>query len=70
MSSFKTIIEKIRNLEIEKKKLIQEIEALREAANIKAIALENEVAALRDEVQALKTLMGEPDSVENQKLRK
>lgn len=70
MSSFEATIERIKNLENEKRNLMQEIEALREAADIKAVALENEVAALRDEVEALKILMGEPASNENQKFTK
>ena len=70
MSGFRTTIEKIKNLEAEKKILMQEIEELREAADVKAMALQSEVNALRDEVQALRTLIGEPDSNENKKCPK
>jgi hypothetical protein len=58
MSSLQKTIEKIKNLESEKKSLLLEIEGLKRMADAKAIALENEIVALRDEVRTLKVLMG------------
>ena len=58
MGSLKESIEKIKNLEAEKKNLLLEIEGLKKMANEKAVALEKEVGALRDEVKSLKTLIG------------
>ena len=57
MSTLKSTIEKIRNLEEEKKSLLLEIEELKKMSEAKATALECEVNALRDEVKSLKTLM-------------
>jgi len=60
-SSLKNTIEKIKTLEAEKKTLLVEIEGLKKIADAKAISLESEVSALRDEVKSLKTLVG-PES--------
>jgi uncharacterized protein (UPF0335 family) len=57
VSSLKSTIEKIKTLEAEKKNLLVEIEGLKKMADTKAVALESEVGALRDEVKSLKTLM-------------
>ena len=57
MSSLKNTIEKIKNLEDEKKSLLLEIGELQKTADAKATALESEVGALRDEIKALKNLM-------------
>ncbi len=57
MSSLKNTIEKIRNLETEKKNLLAEIEGLKKIADAKATALESEVGALRDEVKSIKGLI-------------
>ena len=57
MSSLKTTIEKIRNLEDEKKSLLLEIDELKKMSEARATALECEVNALRDEVKSLKILM-------------
>jgi hypothetical protein len=62
MSSFKDTIEKIKNLETEKKSLLVEIEELKKMADAKAIALESEVGALRDEVKSIKILINNPES--------
>ena len=59
MSSFQSTIEKIKNLEAEKKSLLQEIDELKRVADAKASALETEVASLREEAKTLKTLMGQ-----------
>ena len=57
MSDIKNTIEKIENLEAEKKSLLLEIDELKKMADAKATALEGEVSALRDEVKSLKVLM-------------
>jgi hypothetical protein len=59
--SLKITIEKIKALENEKKNLLAEIEALKKAAEAKAVALENEVDALRSEVKSFKILMNVPE---------
>ena len=53
----KNTIEKIENLEVEKKSLLLEIDELKKMADGKAATLEREVNALRDEVKSLKILM-------------
>ncbi len=58
MSSLQKTIEKIKSLEAEKKNLVLEIENLKKMADAKATSLENDVAALRDEIKSLKILMG------------
>ena len=66
MSSLKDTIEKIKNLETEKKNLLVEIDGLKKMADAKATALENEIIALREEVKSLKILMGPEQSNANQ----
>ena len=46
MSSLQKTIEKIKNLEAEKKNLVLEIEELKKMADAKATSLENDIAAL------------------------
>jgi|WetSurMetagenome_2_1015567.scaffolds.fasta_scaffold238594_2 hypothetical protein len=58
--SIKATIEKIKNLEAEKRTLVTEIETLKKMAEAKAVILENEVSALRDEVESLKILVSCP----------
>jgi len=74
MSSLQNTIEKIKNLEAEKKNLLLEMEELQKIADAKATALENEVGALRDEIKSLKILMNvsEPNAEPNvdRKLKK
>jgi uncharacterized protein (UPF0335 family) len=70
MSSLKNTIEKIRNLEDEKKSLLLEIGELQKAADAKATALESEVGALRDEIKALKNLMMAPEPSVDRKQKK
>lgn len=63
--SLKNTIEKIKNLEAEKKNLLLEIEGLKKTADAKAVALETEVGVLRDEVKSLKILInGSEPSIE------
>ena len=57
MSSFKSTVEKIRALEIERKNLLLEIEELKRMADAKAKALESEINMLRDEVKSLRVLL-------------
>jgi hypothetical protein len=66
MSSLKNTIDKIKNLEAEKKNLLVEIESLKKVADAKAVALESEVGVLRDEVKSLKILMnGSEPNIQN-----
>ena len=57
MSSFKSTVEKIRALEVERKNLLLEIEELKRMADTKAKALESEINMLRDEVKSLRILL-------------
>lgn len=74
MSSIKTVIEKIRNLETERKNLLLEIEELKKMADAKAKALESEISMLREEVKSLRILLGaeepEPQSETTAKKKK
>jgi hypothetical protein len=65
VSSLKSIIDKIKTLESEKKNLLVEIEGLKKVADVKAASLENEVGMLRDEVKSLKVLVGPEASAPN-----
>jgi cell shape-determining protein MreC len=64
MNSFKIIVEKIRNLETERKNLILEIEELKKMADSKAKALESEVNMLREEVKSLRVLLGAEEELQ------
>jgi uncharacterized protein YlxW (UPF0749 family) len=70
MSSLKNTIQKIKDLEAEKKNLLLEIEELQKIADAKATALENEVGALRDEIKSLRILMGATEPSIDRKLKK
>jgi uncharacterized protein (UPF0335 family) len=59
MSSLQNTIQKIKNLETEKKTLLTEIDELKRMADLKVSALETEVASLREEAKTLKTLVGQ-----------
>ena len=59
MSSLKETIEKIKNLEAEKKNLLDEIVGLKKMAEAKAMTLETEVASLREDAKSLKILMAQ-----------
>ena len=67
--SLKTTIEKIKTLEAEKKNLLVEIEGLKKIADTKAMALENEVGALREEVKSLKILVNGSESSTQNKIK-
>jgi uncharacterized protein (UPF0335 family) len=71
MSSLKETIEKIKNLEAEKKNLLDEILGLKKMAEAKAMTLETEVASLREDAKSLKILMAqgqEPTSANRLKI--
>jgi len=57
MLSLKEMREKIERLEEEKSELVEEVKLLRQTAEGKAIALECEVAVLREEAEALKKML-------------
>jgi len=57
MVTLKNLREKIENLESEKTKLLEEVEQLRREAEGKAVALECEVAVLREEAESLKKML-------------
>jgi hypothetical protein len=59
VSSLRNMGEKIKTLDAEKKNLLLEIEGLKELAESKTRALESEVGMLREEVESLRTLLGE-----------
>ena len=71
MSNFKSIVERIRTLETERKNLMLEIEELKKMADSKANALESEVGMLKEEVRSLRVLLGadepEPDPAQKKK---
>jgi hypothetical protein len=52
-------VNKVKNLEAEKMKLLVELEELRKRAEEKSGSLENEIALLRNEIESLKNLMGQ-----------
>jgi predicted nucleic acid-binding Zn-ribbon protein len=57
MVTLKNLREKIEKLESEKTKLLAEVEKLRKEAEGKAVALECEVAVLREEAESLKKIL-------------
>jgi len=57
MATLKNLREKIEKLESEKTKLLAEVEKLRKEAEGKAVALECEVAVLREEAESLKKML-------------
>jgi uncharacterized protein (UPF0335 family) len=59
MSSLQKTIEKIKNLEVEKKSLLVEMEDLKKMADAKATNLELEIASIRNEIKSLKVIMGQ-----------
>jgi seryl-tRNA synthetase len=75
MSNFKSVIERLRTLENERKNLLLEIDELRKMADSRAEALQSEVSMLKEEVKSLRVLLGadepELDPVQKKKqLRK
>jgi uncharacterized protein (UPF0335 family) len=57
MLTLKKLREKIEILEDEKAQLLKDVKELRNAAEGKAIALECEVAVLREEAESLKKML-------------
>lgn len=57
MGTLKSLREKIESLESEKAELKMEVERLRREAEGKAVALECEVAVLREEADSLKKML-------------
>lgn len=78
LSDIKSVVERLRNLENERKNLMLEVEELKKMANSKATALESEVSMLREEVRSLRLLLGaeeddppaEEDPQQKKKLRR
>ena len=75
MSNFKSVAEKIRNLETERRNILLEIEELKKMADSKAKALESEVNMLKEEVRSLRLILTadepEPETAQKKKpLRK
>ncbi|MGQ9530546.1 MAG: hypothetical protein ACUVQX_03170 [Candidatus Bathycorpusculaceae bacterium] len=58
MSNLKSLVERIKALENERKNLLLEVEELRKMADAKAKALESEISMLREEVKSLRVLLG------------
>ncbi len=57
MVTLKTLKEKIENLEKERTRLLGEVKELRKEAEGRAVALECEVAVLREEAESLKKML-------------
>ena len=57
LSSLRSMAEKIKTLDAEKKNLLLEIEELKKLAESKTKALETEVGMLSEEVESLRTLL-------------
>lgn len=57
MKHLKETNEKIRGLELEKRKLLLEIDELKKTAEAKASVLQSEISVLRDEISSLKILV-------------
>jgi uncharacterized protein YlxW (UPF0749 family) len=58
MSNVKSLAERLRTLESERKNLLLEVEELRKMADARAKALESEISMLREEVKSLRILLG------------
>ena len=68
--NLKSSIDKLENLEAEKQSLLSEVENLKKIVDAKANTLANEIATLREEINALKTIVDPPQpSVEYLKER-
>jgi uncharacterized protein (UPF0335 family) len=59
MVTLKNLREKIETLEDEKTRLLEEVKELRKEAEGKAVALECEVAVLREEAESLRKMLEE-----------
>jgi len=74
MSNFKSVAERLRTLDTERKNLLLEIEELKKMADSKAKALESEVNMLKEEVRSLRVILGagetEPEAGKKKPSRK
>jgi uncharacterized protein YlxW (UPF0749 family) len=74
MNDLKSMVERVKNLENERKNLLLEIDELKKMADSKAKALESEVGMLREEVRSLRLLLGaedpDPEVEEEQDLKR
>lgn len=72
MSNIKSLAERLRALETERRNLLLEVEELRKMADARAKALESEISMLREEVKSLRMLLGaeEPEETEIGKKKK
>ena len=68
MSSLKSMGDRIRQLENERRNLLMEVEELKKMAESRAKALESEVAVLREDVKSLRMLLN-PRDVEPERHR-
>ncbi|MEM2971710.1 MAG: hypothetical protein QW270_04735 [Candidatus Bathyarchaeia archaeon] len=66
MSSIKSLAERLRALETERKNLLLEVEELRKMADARAKALESEISMLREEVKSLRILLGAEETAEEE----
>jgi hypothetical protein len=57
INSFKSVAERIRQLENDRRNLLLEMEELKKMADSKAKALESEVGMLREEVRSLRMIL-------------
>lgn len=70
MSSIKSLAERLRALENERRNLLIEVEELRKMADARAKALESEISMLREEVKSLRVLLGAEEHEEAEELGK
>ena len=59
MSNTKDTVTKVRNLEEEKQNLLAQFEELKKLAEMKSRTLENEISAIKDQIESLKAVMGQ-----------
>ena len=57
MSSLKSTVDKLKNLEVQKQSLLAEVEELKRIAEAKSNVLANDIANLKEEINSLKALM-------------
>jgi len=58
MADIRENVERIRTLEVEKKKLLLEIKKLEKKADAKTVKLENEILLLKEQVNSMKVWFG------------
>ena len=67
IEDLKDTVQKLRNLQAERKSLLFEIDELKKMADAKAADLESEVSAMRNEVESLRILMYESEQSLNKR---